>query len=489
MTNINVKHVSDWPPLAWVCKIEREPPIAHVWCGDRVEQIGNAIFESVWDGSVSPMDIDQSSVVVGSGLILRENTITFVPSSNTVDRIWLIKENFGGWVSNSLPALLATSGAKLRDDYFSYSHDLTSIIHGIDRYTQQIPLSDGVAEVIYYQNLVFDWKSWRRVDKVDKTPFFDTFNSYYTYLLDTASRLASNATSDQRKFPLKLLTTVSTGYDSPTAAVIAKHAGCQNALTLTHARSRFIRSDSGVQIAERLNLECDSYDNHQPIRSEPYFWSVLGDMADANFSLFSFPNAPSVLFTGFNGDIVWDRLEHHQSNRCARKGLTGLGLCEYRLSAMFLHCPVPFWGIMHTPEIQKISISPTLSKWSIGGDYDRPICRRIVEDAGVPREWFGIRKNATCFSPYAERRPITKHARQRFKHFVKERNFRLIPYWMLQLSNQVDEDLMSRIRGITGTKFPSTWINSRAEKMTFHWAVSEIATIYKDGLKNEDQHK
>lgn len=485
MISIAVKRVTNWPALAWVCKVEREPASVRTWCGSRVEQIGNAIFEAAWDGSVAPITLDSSSLVIGTGFILREKNITFVPSSNTVDRIWFIKEKFGGWVSNSLSALLATSGAQLRDDYFLYNRDLATIVHGIDRYKQHVPLKNGEAEVIYYQNLVFDWDNWRREDKTDHTPSFDTFDAYYTYLLDTASRLASNATTRHRKFPLELLTTISTGYDSPTAAVVAKHAGCRKALTLTRARSRFHRSDSGMRIADRLNLECDAYDNHKAITSEPYFWSVLGEPADANLSVFQFPDAPSVLFTGFNGGILWDIQEHKLSNRCVRKDLTGLGLCEYRLHAQFLHCPVPFWGIMRAAEIQKLSISPSLKPWSIGGKYNRPICRRIVEDAGVPRDWFGIKKKATTLSPHAERRPITRDARERFELFVRERNIPVTPNWILRLSNQIDEDIMSHIRDITGTKLPKTWINSKAEKMAFQWAVNEIAFMYREGLKNE----
>ena len=36
-----------------------------------------------------------------------------------------------------------------------------------------------------------------------------------------------------------------------------------------------------------------------------------------------------------------------------------------------------------------------MQPYSVGGDYDRPIPRRIVEEAGVGRHKFGMRKNAT----------------------------------------------------------------------------------------------
>jgi hypothetical protein len=36
-----------------------------------------------------------------------------------------------------------------------------------------------------------------------------------------------------------------------------------------------------------------------------------------------------------------------------------------------------------------------MKPWDVPGDYSRPICRRIVEEAGVPREMFGIEKLAS----------------------------------------------------------------------------------------------
>src|SRR5216117_1402793 len=33
-----------------------------------------------------------------------------------------------------------------------------------------------------------------------------------------------------------------------------------------------------------------------------------------------------------------------------------------------------------------------MAPWDVRGTYSRPICRRIVETAGVPRDAFGVRK-------------------------------------------------------------------------------------------------
>jgi hypothetical protein len=40
----------------------------------------------------------------------------------------------------------------------------------------------------------------------------------------------------------------------------------------------------------------------------------------------------------------------------------------------------------------KITRSAEMAPWDVGGAYSRPICRRLLEDAGVPRGSFGVSK-------------------------------------------------------------------------------------------------
>lgn len=39
-----------------------------------------------------------------------------------------------------------------------------------------------------------------------------------------------------------------------------------------------------------------------------------------------------------------------------------------------------------------------MKKWSLLNDYDRPIPRRVVEECGIPREAFGMKKQGAGFS-------------------------------------------------------------------------------------------
>jgi hypothetical protein len=109
-----------------------------------------------------------------------------------------------------------------------------------------------------------------------------------------------------------------------------------------------------------------------------------------------------VLLTGYFGDKVWNPRDDGSDGDLARHDQSGLALTEYRLWTGFLHCPVPFLGARQTRDIKAIGRSPEMTPWAVPGRYNRPICRRIVEAAGVPREAFGIRKKAASVLFFAE---------------------------------------------------------------------------------------
>jgi hypothetical protein len=59
---------------------------------------------------------------------------------------------------------------------------------------------------------------------------------------------------------------------------------------------------------------------------------------------------------------------------------------------------VPFFGCLNYPDIWNISNSEEMSPWSVGGNYDRPIARRLVEEKGIDRNSFGREKLAITTS-------------------------------------------------------------------------------------------
>ena len=101
-----------------------------------------------------------------------------------------------------------------------------------------------------------------------------------------------------------------------------------------------------------------------------------------------------IYFSGALGDSVWPKGADAPPHVPCRIPY-GKSLTEFRLRVGFAHVPVPVIGAVFPSSIAAISDSREMQPYSVGGDYDRPIPRRIVEEAGVVRHKFGMRKNAT----------------------------------------------------------------------------------------------
>jgi hypothetical protein len=102
----------------------------------------------------------------------------------------------------------------------------------------------------------------------------------------------------------------------------------------------------------------------------------------------------SAVFTGFHGDIIWDMNvpDEFVSEAIIRHDMSGLDLSELRLKSGFCNVAVPFFYAASIESVAAISRSGEMEPWRVNKRYDRPISRRIVETAGVPREAFGFLK-------------------------------------------------------------------------------------------------
>jgi len=156
--------------------------------------------------------------------------------------------------------------------------------------------------------------------------------------------------------------------------------------------------DSGAGIGHVLGLDVTTVsvgDHDTPPQSVPEF-AACGDDMDRTFGYLAGELPRTLFFTGMQGDAVWD-VKTPPSRELPRDGFSvGSSLGEFRLRTGFVHVPVPFFGAVRQPEIGALSQSPEMRPWSIGGTYDRPIPRRIVEEKGVPRESFGRVKKGSA---------------------------------------------------------------------------------------------
>jgi hypothetical protein len=72
----------------------------------------------------------------------------------------------------------------------------------------------------------------------------------------------------------------------------------------------------------------------------------------------------------------------------------------------------------HAARLIALARAPELAPWSLGGDYDRPIPRRIAETAGVPRDIFGILKLAGAADEVREPAELSPTSQRDFAAFA-----------------------------------------------------------------------
>jgi len=391
-----------WPPLAWLAHCPRDGARCAVFHGSAVEATDDWFCEAVWDGAFAAGDFDRTDVVFGSGGRLRDGRVTFVSSGSTVDRLHSLETSDAAWVSNSLPCLLSMVGGAVDQTYAGYFPDFKSISRGLSRYARGLATSAGIVRITYFHNLTWDHGRLGEAPKPSAERPLATFTAYRDFLKRTIAGLVENMTARDRAGSLRLLGTISSGYDSATAAALARPYGLTEAVSFGSSSSG--DPDSGELIADALGVRLTIFARHAWRAAT--FPEVPFVASDAKGEDVYFKGAEAqlggrVLLTGFHGDRVWDKRAATNED-LVRGDQSGLSLSEYRLWVGFLHCPLPFAGVRQARAIGAISRSRDMAPWDSGGHYSRPICRRILEEAGVPRDAFGRWKKTASVLFFAQ---------------------------------------------------------------------------------------
>lgn len=502
---------SELPPLAWCARIRHGSSEVVVRCGTWVETGDGLFFEGAWGGDFEFFEFDRAIICAGSGAKLTKDGIVFVSPTNTMERLHLLAVKDELLVSNSLAFLLVEADDSYDPDYPFYGSDLQSIIHGLRHHATFIPtLHRNRVHLFYHCNfLVRESLRFKEIPK-SAPELFRGYEEYVAFLQSGMISLCRNADAPQRKVRYTPLSTISSGYDSPACSVLARRAGCSEAVTFYDARPGSASlDDSGKQVAEHLGLQIKEFKRlaYQEIPGFPeaefLAYGTYGE--DVVFTALKDILPRRLFITGFHGDKVWDRNNPEVSQRIVRGDPSGGSLFEFRLRLGFIHAAVPFFGCVRHPEIHAISTSPAMLPWSTGNDYDRPIPRRLVETAGIPREYFGQGKKVIS-QPFNQ--PLNEVMRQ--ESYRDFQTFSINPVAIRSSSGRLTFSLFHLLYRINlrvvwrACKRPlASWLERlqhpivperykeypSVNVLTFHWGIEKTMARYRSGGASAERLK
>lgn len=494
------------PKMAWGAIVEKETLNVTVYHGSNVEAQEDFFVEGAWESDFIEGRFDQANFFNGSGGRKKQKsfkkTFMFVTSSHTLDRLHTIRLPQKLIVSNSMPFSLHLANTKLDPRYMDYEKDLNSILKGISLYTDWIPLKgDKKLYLHYYCNLVVDKNLSIHKEKKPAMVPFENYAHYRSLLSQTLKQFVQNAQDSLRRVSYGMVTTISKGYDSAASAVIAKEAGCDTALTFNLPVQ--YAEDCGVEIAQQLGYSSiivkdasDYLSNDQLKETEFVSTGELG--SGIIYTSFEEEMTDNIVIFGEEGDEFWgkDRSDANEEFCFTDDVMSGVSLIEHRLRVGYIFTPVPTFGGVQWKSLWKLSNAPEMQPYSVGGSYDRPIPRRILETAGIPREAFGMEKIGAGFN-------FRYDSFSRLKKRMSEKSFASYQQYY-KANRRFDKDYVKRLVryfwdcrnvyllvALRTLGFDSNLTLPDAESQTnpgapaylIHWGVQEIQKRYQTAFE------
>ncbi|MEM7194338.1 MAG: hypothetical protein AAF402_05255 [Pseudomonadota bacterium] len=419
------------PSLAWIAVAKRGENTVIVKHGTRVETCKQFFVEGAWDDNYHSGRFDTSVVFMGTGARVTENGIVFCSPSHNLERCYSIKKSEELYVSNSLGGLMAAAGEELDPNHPFYYFDyircyrtgLRQTGHSLKVLSGRKILLHDCHNIRVDRNLTIE-SSMRSFGE----PPLD-FSDYFSFISESTNRLLANAADSIRSFAYKPLASISRGYDSPATSVLAASFGCEDAFSFRKSHNMDnlnYADDNGREIAEFLGMRCHEADRidlcDAPVSLlKQHFQNPFGSIVSSMDQVSSLLEG-RIFITGRHGEHFWNldrsRSLPNYQEPTARKTLVQNTL-EFRLSRGYIDFHLPYTLGVFAPALLKISRSSEMRKFRIGGSYDRPIPRRIVESAGVSRDKFGQNKMGGAEAGI-RKCSFSKAAQEDFYEFYKD---------------------------------------------------------------------
>lgn len=429
------------PQLAWHADVSFRDGDLRVLHGSGVETRGQSFFEAAWNGPFDAFDPRASSILSGSGGLVDGDHAVFASGTDRFSPIFSLEKNGHLRVSNSPVFILSMAGEAPDECRPFYSYQFTHIYRmGLRCPSGKIRLSSGRHLRVHLAGLVsVDRRGRIRFPSRPTGEKPRDFASYRSILREGVRCVLENAADPARKFPFRPLAAITGGYDSTATAALAAEAGCKEAFSFIDPRRPDPLYDSGKKNAERLGMTCAEYSRWEylglPGMPELEFALTTG-AAQTPLAALGTALEKTILVSGHRGDALWNPMTAQYSDFMATHWVRytlGLTDTEFRIRRGFLNLSPATFSCGFNREIARIGRSEEMAPWSVGGNYDRPLARRIAEEAGLPRESFGMKKQAGGHSQLNRDGTFTPAGLEDYTRFVRERDARENPlvlrYW------------------------------------------------------------
>jgi hypothetical protein len=414
---IEFERLDSLPLLSWCARV-RPGGALTVRHGTRVETRRNGFVEGAWDGEFEAFDFDRAQTLAGTGGRQRGDVVVFAAPFHPLEWLFVLRRPDELLVSNSMVFLLSESGDTLDIRHPNYFFDLVALTRrGIAPPVTRLRMTAGTEVELYpcCNVEVGADLSLRRVPKPLGPPP-ECYADYFGFMLRTAQDVAANAAAPGRQWTYPFVAACSRGYDSTASAALVSQAGCREGVTFAQSGTAINHplaglkklpvDDSGADSLRALGMNVTERDRADVLKLSGHpkaeFYIRPTSSTDVSMLLMEDKLRGSIFVSGRHGERYWG-----PTRRCKRENFRELDDCilsghaygEYRLRAGFLHYPAPYVGALHGSAIYRITHSEEMRPWKLGtGYYDRPIARRIAEEAGVRREYFGQRKMGSADS-------------------------------------------------------------------------------------------
>jgi len=336
--------------------------------------------------------------------MLNRGGVKFTTPIHLQESLFSIGINNQIYVSNSLAFVLNETRSELDPFYKEYVSDMSSILYGCEseKLIKSSPLKEG--RVLRYHrccNLLID-SSLNMNEEIRKSGlFFKDYNDYKCKVVQIMERLKSNALHDNREHKYGSISTISRGYDAPSACVLAKYLDCNEVVTFSNPQD-----DDGEEIARILDYaKIHKIDSKIYLRNKNYLEAEGAASGEGGATFMGLENLykGKLFIMGSRGDSLFERLhknvndalDFHVGNMLSQASLTPY---ENLLKNSSVLVALPMVGADRWSDLARISNSEEMKYWSLGNNYDRPIARRLLEDAGVKRDLFGQAKKGAGVS-------------------------------------------------------------------------------------------